>query len=44
MYHDVQTQQIVEENCKILNIIKTAKEYSHIMVVGTLGGVGTYEF
>ena len=31
-----------EGNYVVMNFMRTVKEYSHIMVVGTLGGAGAY--
>ena len=34
--------RLFKENYEVLNIIKTVKEYSHLMVIGTPGGVGVH--
>ena len=34
---------LLEEYDEVLNFIKTVRECSHIIAVGTLGGVSTYD-
>ena len=40
----VRHSRLYEGNNTVLNFIEAVREYSHINVFGTIGGVGAYDF